>query len=97
VRRHARFAQLAPRIDAERFHRIVRAEHLVAARLDTGYSARIDNYGCLDLTFASDGEIAVVPYVIVQGIMLFISVSFVLVNLCADLVYAYVDPRIRYS
>jgi len=29
--------------------------------------------------------------------MLFISVSFVLVNLCADLVYAYVDPRIRYS
>jgi peptide/nickel transport system permease protein len=34
---------------------------------------------------------------LVQGIMLFISISFVLVNLCADLVYAYVDPRIRYS
>lgn len=34
---------------------------------------------------------------LVQGIMLFISVSFVLVNLLADLAYAYVDPRIRYG
>lgn len=34
---------------------------------------------------------------LVQGIMLFISVGFVLVNLAADILYAYVDPRIRYS
>jgi ABC-type dipeptide/oligopeptide/nickel transport system permease component len=34
---------------------------------------------------------------LVQGIMLFISISFVLVNLLADVVYAYVDPRIRYA
>jgi ABC-type dipeptide/oligopeptide/nickel transport system permease component len=34
---------------------------------------------------------------LVQGIMLFISISFVLVNLIADVVYAYVDPRIRYA
>jgi peptide/nickel transport system permease protein len=34
---------------------------------------------------------------LVQGIMLFISISFVLVNLVADVVYAYVDPRIRYA
>ncbi len=34
---------------------------------------------------------------LVQGIMLFISVGFVLVNLAADVVYAYVDPRIRYA
>src|SRR5579862_9628790 len=71
VRKHGRFGQLAPHIDPERFHRIVSPENLAAARLDTGYSARIDNYGCLDLTFASDGEIVVVPYVILQGIMLF--------------------------
>ncbi|HLX25676.1 MAG TPA: hypothetical protein VKR05_01680 [Candidatus Cybelea sp.] len=71
MRKHGRFGQLAPHIDPERFHRIVSPENLAAARLDTGYSARIDNYGCLDLTFASDGEIVVVPYVILQGIMLF--------------------------
>lgn len=34
---------------------------------------------------------------LIQGIMLFISISFVLVNLIADMVYAYVDPRIRYA
>jgi ABC-type dipeptide/oligopeptide/nickel transport system permease component len=34
---------------------------------------------------------------LVQGIMLFISVGFVLVNLVADVLYAFVDPRIRYS
>ncbi len=34
---------------------------------------------------------------LVQGIMLFISVGFVLVNLASDILYAYVDPRIRYS
>ncbi|MBV8432861.1 MAG: hypothetical protein JO029_01120 [Candidatus Eremiobacteraeota bacterium] len=72
MRRHARFAQLAPAIDGDRFQRLVRAEHLAAARLDTGFSARIDNYGCLDLTFENRGEIAVVPYLIVQGLMLFL-------------------------
>jgi hypothetical protein len=71
MRRHSRFAQLAPAVDAQRFHRLFRPDSLVAARLDTGYSPRIDNYGCLDLTFAGDGEIVVVPYVIVQGMMLF--------------------------
>lgn len=43
----------------------------MAARLDTGYSVRIDNYGCLDLTFASEGAFANVPFVLVQGTMLF--------------------------
>lgn len=72
MRHHERFAQLAPAIDPERFHRIVRAENLAAARLDTGFSVRIDNPGFLDLTFAIDGQIAVVPYLIVQGLMLFV-------------------------
>ena len=34
---------------------------------------------------------------LVQGIMLFISLGFVVVNLAADILYAYMDPRIRYS
>lgn len=34
---------------------------------------------------------------IVQGIVLLVAVIFVTVNLVADLVYAYLDPRIKYS
>ncbi len=36
-------------------------------------------------------------YPVVQGGVLFVAVAFVLVNLAVDLVYAYVDPRIRYD
>ena len=34
---------------------------------------------------------------IVQGVVLLVAVVFVTVNLAADLVYAYLDPRIKYS
>jgi hypothetical protein len=71
VRRHARFAQLAPKIDSERFHRVVAADTLLFARLDTGYGVRVDNYGLLDLVFARDGETVAIPYLIVQGMQLF--------------------------
>jgi peptide/nickel transport system permease protein len=33
----------------------------------------------------------------VQGGVLFIAVVFVLVNLLVDVMYAYLDPRIRYE
>lgn len=36
-------------------------------------------------------------YPVIQGTVLFIAVVFVLVNLLVDVLYAYVDPRIRYS
>ena len=36
-------------------------------------------------------------YPVIQGTVLFIAVAFVLVNLLVDLLYAYLDPRIRYS
>ncbi len=36
-------------------------------------------------------------YPVVQGIVFLLAVSFILVNLVVDLLYAYVDPRIRYS
>jgi peptide/nickel transport system permease protein len=36
-------------------------------------------------------------YPLVQGTILFISALFMLSNLLVDLVYAYVDPRIRYG
>jgi len=36
-------------------------------------------------------------YPVIQGTVLFIAVVFVLVNLLVDMLYAYVDPRIRYS
>ena len=71
MRQHARFASLAPKIDPERYHRIVAAENLFAARLDPGFSARLDNYGLLDLAFARDGEIAMLPFVLVHGMFLY--------------------------
>ncbi len=36
-------------------------------------------------------------YPVVQGVVLMLAVSFIVVNLLTDLVYAYVDPRIRYG
>jgi len=36
-------------------------------------------------------------YTLVQGGVLFVAVAFVLVNLLVDLLYAYLDPRIRYT
>jgi peptide/nickel transport system permease protein len=36
-------------------------------------------------------------YPMLQGTVLFIAVAFVVVNLLVDLLYAYLDPRIRYS
>ncbi len=36
-------------------------------------------------------------YAVVQGTILFIAFNFVLVNLLADLAYAWVNPRIRYE
>lgn len=35
-------------------------------------------------------------YGIVQGVVLFVAMSFVLVNLTVDMLYVYLDPRIRY-
>ena len=36
-------------------------------------------------------------YPVVQGTILFVSLLFMLSNLVVDLIYAYVDPRIRYG
>jgi peptide/nickel transport system permease protein/oligopeptide transport system permease protein len=36
-------------------------------------------------------------YPVVQGVVLLLSVAFITINILTDLVYAYVDPRIRYS
>jgi peptide/nickel transport system permease protein len=33
----------------------------------------------------------------VQGIILFIAVGFTIVNLTVDVLYAFLDPRIRYA
>jgi ABC-type dipeptide/oligopeptide/nickel transport system permease component len=43
------------------------------------------------------GAISSRDYPIVQGIVLLFAVLFVSVNLAVDILYAYVDPRIRYG
>jgi len=42
-------------------------------------------------------SISVRDYPMVQGIMLLLATEFVLVNLLVDLLYAFIDPRIRYG
>jgi len=44
----------------------------------------------VDALFARD-------YPVVQGVVFLIAVAFIAINLLTDLIYAYVDPRIRYS
>jgi peptide/nickel transport system permease protein len=36
-------------------------------------------------------------YPVIQGVVLFVAVAFVLINLFVDVLYAYIDPRIRYN
>ena len=36
-------------------------------------------------------------YVVVQGVLLFVAIAVVVINLITDVMYAYVDPRIRYE
>ena len=36
-------------------------------------------------------------YPLVQGCVLFLAILYLLVNLCVDIVYAWLDPRIRYG
>jgi peptide/nickel transport system permease protein len=36
-------------------------------------------------------------YTVVQGVVLFAAVAYVIVNLAVDLLYGFIDPRIRYS
>lgn len=72
MRTHSRHARLAARIDPETFHRVVNAGNLVAGRLDPGYATRMDAEGLLDLIFADEANVAIVPYVGVQGIQLLI-------------------------
>jgi ABC-type dipeptide/oligopeptide/nickel transport system permease component len=43
----------------------------------------------VDAVFARD-------YPLVQGVVLLIAVGFIVSNLCVDILYGFIDPRIRY-
>lgn len=70
MRTHTRFSALAPRAPLDAYHRVVRAENLVAARFEPGYSVRVDNEGILDLVFNGEDRTIVLPFVGVQGSLL---------------------------
>lgn len=70
MRTHSRFAALAPRTPLDVYHSVVVAENLVAARFEPGYSVRVDNEGILDLVFNGGDRTVIVPFVGVQGSLL---------------------------
>lgn len=70
MRTHSRFSALAPRTPLDAYHAVVRAENLVAARFEPGYSVRVDNEGILDLVFCGVDRTIVLPFVGVQGSLL---------------------------
>jgi peptide/nickel transport system permease protein len=41
--------------------------------------------------------IGVRDYPVVQGVVFFVAFAFIAINIVVDLVYAYLDPRIRYE
>jgi ABC-type dipeptide/oligopeptide/nickel transport systems, permease components len=43
------------------------------------------------------GSILARDYPVVQGAVLLVAISFVLINLLVDLLYAAIDPRVRYD
>ena len=36
-------------------------------------------------------------YPVIQGAILMVAVAYVLINLLVDILYVYIDPRIRYT
>ena len=36
-------------------------------------------------------------YLLVQGVVLFVALTYAVINLVVDLLYLWVDPRIRYT
>jgi len=43
------------------------------------------------------GILAAADFPLVQGCVLVVALSFVVINLAVDLLYAWLDPRIRYE
>jgi peptide/nickel transport system permease protein len=64
---------------------------LIGGAVVTEYVFALPGVGRLvvDAVFARD-------YPLVQGVVLLIAVGFILTNLLVDLVYGWLDPRIRY-
>jgi ABC-type dipeptide/oligopeptide/nickel transport system permease component len=54
-------------------------------------------FACLGIGRLAMTAVLQRDYPLAQGTVLFVAVVFVLTNLAVDLIYAYVDPRIRYQ
>src|SRR5438093_9249999 len=64
---------------------------LIGGAVITEYVFALPGVGRLvvDAVFARD-------YPLVQGVVLLIAVGFIVSNLCVDILYGFIDPRIRY-
>ena len=61
-------------------------------RGDHGEHIRLPGVGRLAIDAISNRD-----YPMIQGAVILVAASFVFVNLIVDIIYAFVDPRIRYA
>ena len=58
---------------------------------------RLKEWAYAGFTFDLVGAIYARDFIILQGVVLFVAVGFVIVNFIVDMLYAVLDPRIRYG
>ena len=84
-------------------HTLKNASLPIVTIIGLGFAALLTGVVVVEVVFAVPGlgrllsdAIKARDYPIIQGLILFLSAIYILVNLAVDIVYAYLDPRIRY-
>lgn len=84
-------------------HTLKNASLPIVTIIGLGFAALLTGVVVVEVVFAVPGlgrllsdAIKARDYPIIQGLILVLSAIYILVNLAVDIVYAYLDPRIRY-
>lgn len=84
-------------------HALRNASLPIITVIGLGFAALLTGIVVVEVVFAIPGlgrlladAISARDYPIIQGLILFLAATYILVNLAVDLAYAFLDPRIRY-
>ncbi len=84
-------------------HTLKNASLPIVTIIGLGFAALLTGVVVVEVVFAVPGlgrllqdAIKARDYPIIQGLIIFLSAIYILVNLAVDVIYAYLDPRIRY-